>query len=104
MTNGGLLKYDAGRAKCFSTLAAHLVAQRAYGAGLEPSLDAVEVEHVAAAAERDRQAVLVVRRWVCLFEATVCIVAQEDSKGCGSGPGCLSLSGVPGPESDMHQP
>lgn len=45
---------------------AHLVAERAHGAGLEPSLDAVQVEDVPAAAEGDRQAVLVVGRRVCL--------------------------------------
>ena len=45
---------------------AHLVAKRAHGAGLEPSLDAIQVEDVPAAAEGDRQAVLVVGRRVCL--------------------------------------
>lgn len=33
--------------------AAHLVAERAHGASLEPSLDAVKVEHMATAAEGD---------------------------------------------------
>lgn len=49
-----------------SATQAHLVAQRTYRSGLEPSLNAVQVEHVPTAPERDRKTIFVVRRRICL--------------------------------------
>lgn len=43
-----------------------LVAQRADGARFEPTLYAVKMKHMATAAEGNREAVFVVRRWVGL--------------------------------------
>lgn len=48
----------------------HLVTERADRPGLQPSLDTIQVKHVATAPERDGQAVLVVWRRVRLFKFT----------------------------------
>ena len=71
-----------------------LVAEGADASGFEPALDAVQMEDVAAAAEGDREAVLVVRRGVRLiFYGRLVERVPADGAGVGAD--------VPGPHADL---
>ena len=69
------LCYNIYCTRCATTcstawLRAHLVTERTYRPGLEPSLDTVQVKYVPTASKCDGQAVLVVWRRVRLFKFT----------------------------------
>jgi hypothetical protein len=60
MVGVGPRRNSSNAARVAAAPAAHLVAQRAGGARLEPPLDAVQVEDVAAVAPRDAETRVVV--------------------------------------------